>query len=51
MTMRTTRFGNHEAVELSLGRMTLIVVTDMGPRIAFFGPAGKNLLFWDAEDK
>jgi hypothetical protein len=52
MKTRDITFGKHEAVEILHGSMKIVVVTDMGPRLAFFGPAkGKNLLFWDPMDR
>lgn len=47
-----TAFAGHKAVELLTRQMKIIVVTDIGPRIAFFGKAdGENLLFWDEEGR
>ncbi len=52
MKTRASKLGKHEAIEILHGKMRLIVVVDMGPRIAWFGPAsGENLLFWDSEDR
>jgi hypothetical protein len=40
------------AVEITTSKARLTAITGMGPRIAHFGKArGRNLLFWDNEDK
>ena len=40
----------HAAVTLSTRALKMCIVTDAGPRIAFFGkPKGRNLLFWDRQ--
>jgi hypothetical protein len=51
MKFTTTKFFEHDAVELITKQMKIVVVTDVGPRIAFFGKAeGENLLFWDEQN-
>jgi hypothetical protein len=53
MTQASVRIGpgsfeGHAAMTLATRAMKLCIVTDAGPRIAFFGkPGGRNLLFWD----
>jgi Tfp pilus assembly protein PilZ len=52
MKFTETKFADHSAVELITNQMKIIVVTDIGPRIAFFGKAdGENLLFWDDQNR
>jgi hypothetical protein len=47
-----TTFEGHEALEIKTGKARMVIITDCGPRIAFFGkPKGKNLLFWDTENR
>lgn len=47
-SIREVTFEGHAAVELAAAGARLVVVHDVGPRIAWFGPArGDNLLFWD----
>lgn len=46
--IRELEHEGHAAIELSDARTRTIVVHDVGPRIAWFGPRrGDNLLFWD----
>ena len=47
--MNDIRFGEYRAVELLTETTRLVLVTEVGPRIAFFGPrdTGKNVLFWN----
>jgi hypothetical protein len=41
-------YEGHAAITLVTRALKMCVVTDAGPRIAFFGkPDGRNLLFWD----
>lgn len=48
MKLITTKFGQHAAIEFSTSKLKSIIITDCGPRIAFFGSLnGDNLLFWD----
>jgi hypothetical protein len=43
-------FEGHPAVTLETRALRLCIVTDAGPRVAFFGkPKGRNLLFWDKQ--
>lgn len=52
MQISRTVFGRHKAVELKTAAFRMVVVTDMGPRIAHFSPLkGANLLFWDGKNK
>lgn len=50
--MTSLRRCSHEglaAVEVVTPRARLVVTTEVGPRVAWFGPrGGRNLLFWDA---
>jgi hypothetical protein len=40
----------HAAIEIRTPTTRMVVVTDVGPRIAWFGHAsGRNLLYWDEE--
>ncbi|HUS32305.1 MAG TPA: hypothetical protein VMZ53_27580 [Kofleriaceae bacterium] len=46
--MRSLEFAGHAAVELAAGPARMVVVHDVGPRIAWFGLVGReNLLYWD----
>src|SRR4051794_23579176 len=48
MIVRRIDHDGHRALELIHARMRMIVVHDVGPRIAWFGRRdGDNLLFWD----
>ena len=48
MEISKIQWNNLEAVELQLDGKRMVVVTEFGPRIAFFGYEGeRNLLFWD----
>lgn len=48
MNCKKAKFMSHEALEITTGKIKLVIITDCGPRIAFFGKsAGDNLLFWD----
>jgi len=50
MRVTETRFKGLRAVDVRTGPVRMVVVVEVGPRIAFYGkPRGKNLLFWDAE--
>jgi hypothetical protein len=43
-------FEGHAVVTLATRALKMCIVTDAGPRIAFFGkPSGRNLLFWDRQ--
>lgn len=43
-----TKFDGLDAIEILTAKSKLIVVTEIGPRIAHFGTrTGRNLLFWD----
>lgn len=47
-----TKFAGHNALEFVTDKIKLVVVTDIGPRIAFFGkPKSDNLLFWDEQNR
>jgi hypothetical protein len=47
---REIDFRGHHGLELVAGDVTMVVVTSVGPRIAWFGrTGGENLLFWDDE--
>jgi hypothetical protein len=51
MKKEETTFEGHQAIEITSEKMKLVLVTDTGPRIGFFGkPDGKNLLFWDSKE-
>ena len=48
MECKETTFNNHQAWELLSGENRMVLISDQGPRIAFFGKKDKeNLLFWD----
>lgn len=52
MDIREIKWNNLNALQLTLNKVVMVVVTSFGPRIAFFGRAGdRNLLFWDDEDR
>ncbi len=47
MRIKEILFEGHKAVEIITDHLRLVVVTEFGPRIAFFGkPDGDNLLLW-----
>ena len=51
MKHRQTDFEGHKAIELTTKKARLVITTDTGPRIAFFGKSdGENLLFWDKKE-
>jgi len=44
-------YEGHAAVTVATTALKMSVVTDAGPRIAFFGkPKGRNLLYWDKQE-
>ncbi len=50
MAISEVTFDGLKAVELTTEKLRVVGVTQVGPRIAFFGLAdGNNLLFWDPE--
>lgn len=49
MKWKKTVFDNLEAWELCDGEWTMIAVSGIGPRIAFLGKDGNNLLYWDTK--
>lgn len=52
MNIIETKFLQHKALQLITDSLKLIIITDCGPRIAFFGKNnGENLLFWDTENR
>lgn len=52
MKFTKTKFSGHDAIEISTKKLKILIVTDCGPRIAFFGKIdGENLLFWDDENR
>ena len=47
MSISEVGFDGLKAIELTTDKLRLVAVTEVGPRIAFFGRAGgENLLFW-----
>ncbi|MGO8703199.1 MAG: hypothetical protein ACLQVA_05225 [Candidatus Brocadiia bacterium] len=43
-------FEDHAVITLATRALKMSIVTDAGPRIAFFGkPKGRNLLYWDRQ--
>jgi len=43
-------YEGHSAITLATRGLKMSIITDAGPRIAFFGkPRGRNLLFWDKQ--
>jgi hypothetical protein len=47
MKLNTINFNNMGAVEIITEKIRLVIITDIGPRIAFWGrPEGENLLLW-----
>lgn len=47
MKCNETEFDDHKAVELVTGSIQLVMITDSGPRIVFWGrPDKENLLVW-----
>lgn len=48
INIKAIEFDGLEAVEILTSKARMIIVTSLGPRIAWFGaPKGRNLLFWD----
>ncbi len=53
ISIKETEFDGLAAVEILTSKARMVVITSMGPRIAFFGARktagrdGRNLLFWD----
>ena len=51
MKIKKVTIDDLEAYEISSSKVKMIVVTELGPRIAFFGkPNGDNLLYWQNND-
>lgn len=51
LTVRLITFDGLQAYELLSPAARMVVVTGLGPRIAFFGkPGGENLLYWKNDD-
>lgn len=51
MNINKILFDNLEAYELTTAKIKMVVVTELGPRIAFLGkPGGDNLLYWQNND-
>ena len=52
ITIKETEFDGLKGVEILTSKARMIIITEMGPRIAWFGTkAGRNLLFWDTPRK
>lgn len=52
MNIKRVRWNGLNAISFTSSDVVLTVVTDFGPRIAFFGrTGGRNLLFWDEMDR
>ena len=52
LQIRDVTFDGLAAIELVHAGIRMIVIHEVGPRIAWFGPLrGDNLLFWDAADE
>ena len=57
ISIKQTEFDGLGAIEILTSKARMILVTDIGPRIAFFGARktgtkpGRNLLFWDYAGK
>jgi hypothetical protein len=52
LNITETTFFGHRAIQINTTTLKLIITTDCGPRIAFFGKNEKeNLLFWDSENR
>jgi len=52
MNCKKVKFFGKEAIEIKTKTFKIIVLTEVGPRIAFFGKIdSKNLLFWDNENR
>ena len=50
MAFKKVEFDGHEAIEVKTQGLRMVIVTDVGPRIAWLSlPDGENLLFWDYE--
>lgn len=51
MNYQEIQWDGFEALEITTPQARLVVVTGMGPRIAFWGkPDGENLLYWQNDD-
>jgi hypothetical protein len=51
MELRKIDFYGFEAIELKTQKARMVVVTSVGPRVAFFGKlGGENLLYWKNDD-
>lgn len=51
MNMQPIVFDGLSGIEISTSKVRLVVVTELGPRIAFLGrPGGDNLLYWKNDD-
>ncbi len=51
MNHKKTDYQGHKAVEITTKKAKLVIATDTGPRVAFFGKKdGANLLFWDKKE-
>jgi hypothetical protein len=56
LQITTTQFDGLDAVDIQTAKAHMIIVTEVGPRIAYFAAKrgkqeGRNLLFWDYERK
>jgi hypothetical protein len=48
ISIKKTGFDGLDAIEIATSKARMIIVTSLGPRIAWFGARdGRNLLFWD----
>lgn len=48
--IQKTIFDGFEALEVVTKKIHLVLVTECGPRVAFFGkPKGENILYWDKD--
>ena len=52
MDIQKIKWKNIDAVQLTLENTRMVIITEFGPRIAFYGRVeGKNLLFWDTANR
>ncbi|MBW8889702.1 MAG: hypothetical protein JF616_18245 [Fibrobacteres bacterium] len=52
LSIQAIEFDGLEAIEILTSKARMIIVTALGPRIAWFGTRkGRNLLFWDYDRK
>ena len=52
MDVKKIKWNEFDALQLTVDDTRMVIVTSVGPRIAFYGKVnGRNLLFWDTEGR